>query len=104
MVEELYARFGRLYFLHRDVALPPGIERIELKTRLASLANLGSVAGDKVDSLNHRDGMKLRTTRGWVLARASGTEPIVRVYAEAPSAEQAAAYAEEVVQYLHLRG
>jgi phosphomannomutase len=103
MVEELYARFGRLHFLHRDIALPPGIDRLELKTRLASLANLGSAAGDKVDSLNHRDGMKLRTAYGWVLARASGTEPIVRVYAEAPTAERAAAYAEEVVQYLHLR-
>lgn len=38
---------------------------------------------------NDADGLKLDFPDGWVHLRASNTEPIVRVYAEAPSAERA---------------
>ncbi len=39
------------------------------------------------------DGHRLDFGDGWVLARESGTEPLVRVYAEAPSRERAEALA-----------
>ena len=35
---------------------------------------------------------------GWVLARASGTEPVLRIYAEAPSLELAERVVEAVEQ------
>lgn len=38
---------------------------------------------------NDTDGLKLDFPDGWVHLRASNTEPIVRVYAEAPTAERA---------------
>lgn len=102
LVDDIYRRFGRQHFIHRDVPLTPGLEGIELRSHLAKLANLGAIAGDRVDSLNHRDGMKLRTDTGWVLTRASGTEPILRVYAEAETEAQANAYADAVLSYLEL--
>jgi phosphomannomutase len=102
LVDDMYSRFGRQHFIHRDVPLAPGLEGIELRSHLAKLANLGSIAGDRVDSLNHRDGMKLRTDAGWVLTRTSGTEPILRVYAEADTEDQANAYADAVLSYLEM--
>lgn len=102
MVADLYARFGRPYFLHQDLPLPPGVDSRQLKLRLHELANLTDVAGDAVDSLNHRDGMKLRTANGWVLVRASGTEPLARIYAEGNDESQARAYAQAVAGFLGL--
>ena len=43
------------------------------------------------------DGVKVEFPDGWVHLRTSNTEPIMRVYAEAPSIEKAQAYADEVM-------
>ena len=55
-------------------------------------ALLGLVQGRDVDTT---DGVKIRTSDGWVLVRPSGTEPLFRVYAEAKSADRAKALAAE---------
>ena len=102
MVADIYRRFGKPFFLHQDLPLPAGTDSREFKLRLRSLANLTDVAGDTVDSLNHSDGMKLRTADGWVLVRASGTEPLARIYAEGRDEAQARAYAQAVAAYLGL--
>ncbi|MCH7472561.1 hypothetical protein IIA79_06380 [bacterium] len=102
MVEKLYARFGRPAFLHRDIPLPPSLDASELPSRILELASLEKLAGDPIVSLGHIDGMKLRTKRGWVLARLSGTEPLLRIFAEAESEEQAAAYADAATKFLGL--
>lgn len=43
------------------------------------------VAGHRVIGVNAMDGVKLKLEKGWLLVRASGTEPLLRLYAEAPS-------------------
>ncbi|HKJ23667.1 MAG TPA: phosphoglucomutase/phosphomannomutase family protein, partial [Myxococcota bacterium] len=65
------------------VAARPGV-----RDRLAALradppARVGSAG---VVSVDRRDGLRLALPDGFVMLRASGTEPAVRVYAEAPSA------------------
>jgi alpha-D-glucose phosphate-specific phosphoglucomutase len=58
------------------------------------------LAGVKVKSVNKMDGVKLILSDGsWVLARASGTEPLVRLYAESDK-EQKLAVILEAVQNL----
>ncbi|WP_287127487.1 phosphoglucomutase/phosphomannomutase family protein [Candidatus Cyanaurora vandensis] len=48
-----------------------------------------SVAGIGVKQAGRKDGLKLYLEDGsWVLIRPSGTEPLVRVYLEAPTAEK----------------
>lgn len=47
------------------------------------------------------DGLKWRSGKAWIQARASNTEPVVRVFAEAQSAAEAERLAAEVVSFLH---
>jgi phosphomannomutase len=48
-----------------------------------------SFAGRKVDEVVRKDGLKLVLNDGsWVCYRLSGTEPVVRVYSEAPSQQE----------------
>jgi phosphoglucosamine mutase len=42
----------------------------------------------KPESVNNTDGIKLNFTDGWLLVRPSGTEPKIRVTAEAKSEER----------------
>ncbi|MCL4325547.1 MAG: phosphoglucosamine mutase [Candidatus Thermoplasmatota archaeon] len=51
--------------------------------------------GLKIDKT---DGLKLFIDTGWVLVRASGTEPIIRVYVESTNEKSAMAIAEEYVK------
>ena len=53
----------------------------------------------KTEKINTIDGVKIdfEQSRSWVHLRKSNTEPIIRVYSEAPTAEQAEKLGEEVV-------
>jgi phosphomannomutase len=49
------------------------------------------VAGQPIDEINEADGFKLLLADGsWLLMRPSGTEPVMRVYAEGDSTERVA--------------
>ncbi|QSX00685.1 phosphoglucosamine mutase [Haloterrigena alkaliphila] len=50
--------------------------------------------------LNTRDGYRLDHGDAWVLARPSGTEPLVRIYAEARNADRARELADEMYETL----
>jgi phosphomannomutase/phosphoglucomutase len=50
-----------------------------------------SAEGDRVD---RTDGVKIFSGKCWALVRPSGTEPIFRVFTEAPTPEEAQALAE----------
>ncbi len=52
---------------------------------------LAALANEKADRVDARDGVKLDFADGWVHVRASNTEPIVRVYAEARTKARASA-------------
>ena len=63
-----------------------------------------TVAGEPVTDVNYQDGIKLRLGKGlghWLMLRFSGTEPLLRLYCEAPTMEQVRttlAWAEAFVQ------
>jgi phosphomannomutase len=46
-----------------------------------------SLGGRPVTGRNDTDGSKYFFERGWLLVRASGTEPLIRMYAEADDEE-----------------
>ena len=61
------------------------------KAIVAKVAELAEGRGYRIDTT---DGTKIIFDDGWVLVRASGTEPIIRVFSEAKSEEKAKEYLE----------
>ncbi|MBQ9340345.1 MAG: phosphoglucosamine mutase [Paludibacteraceae bacterium] len=51
----------------------------------------------KMYDVDDRDGVKINFPQGWVLLRKSNTEPIVRIYSEAPTMEQADKFADAII-------
>lgn len=102
LVDALYAKYGRPCYLREDFTLAPHASAQVVKERVRSLAGLKELAGEEVISLNHRDGMKVKTAQGWVLVRPSGTEPLLRTYAEASSDAQARAYLNAALEKIGL--
>lgn len=86
LVDLLEDKYGRYYYARRDLRLDP--EVIEtLRTMLPGL-NPPTVAGHVPVSVSHMDGLRLEfNDESWLLLRPSGTEPVVRIYAEASSIE-----------------
>jgi len=84
MLRDLERRYGRWCYGRRDLHVKPSqVER--LFTRL-STSPPGRMAHLPVTRINRLDGMKLMSRDdSWLLFRRSGTEPIVRIYAESPS-------------------
>lgn len=80
LLAELFTRVGPFHPKRADAHLDPALAD-SMKKRLAE--NPDSLAGLKVRSIDRTDGQYLDLGDGrWVLFRASGTEPVVRIYAE----------------------
>ncbi|MGI8918484.1 MAG: phosphoglucomutase/phosphomannomutase family protein [Pyrinomonadaceae bacterium] len=84
MLQALHREFGEFHFGRRD-------QKVEVNVGQALVARLASappahVAGDKVIEVQTTDGTKLLfADESWLLFRQSGTEPMLRFYAEATS-------------------
>jgi phosphomannomutase len=84
MLQELHREFGEFHFGRRD-------QQLEVSTGQSLVAALAAtppatVAGDKVIAVETTDGTKLLfADESWLLFRQSGTEPMLRIYAEATS-------------------
>jgi len=88
LLAELFEKVGEHHYNRRDVALPrERAEEIKASTYARFKENPPrEVAGREVVRIRDDDGFKLYFEDGsWVLARFSGTEPLMRVYSEAPT-------------------
>src|ERR1051326_271029 len=84
-LKELFAKVGSFYPDRQNFRLTPEVKE-KLTGKLKQEPR--DFAGRKVASIVRTDGLKLVLADGsWVCYRLSGTEPVVRVYAEARSAE-----------------
>ena len=82
LVKELFSEFGEHHFGRIDKHLTQDEKEKVMKFFASNPAKVGSF---KIERIDTTDGVKLYTKDGWMLIRASGTEPIIRFYAEADS-------------------
>jgi phosphoglucomutase len=84
-LNELFSKVGAVYNRRLNVKLDPAISE-RVKQKIAS--DVREFHGRRVVEENRVDGLKLLFDDGsWVLMRPSGTEPVVRFYAESTSKE-----------------
>ncbi len=81
-----------VYFTTKTKLSCPDEKKVEALAKMVESITSGNV--DKTD------GLKIYDEEEWVLIRPSGTEPIIRVYAEAKTKERANALAEEKLRIL----
>ncbi len=97
-LDELYNRVGKLESGKIGVKLTEEIAK-NLKEKLAQ--EPAEIGGKKVDNINRMDGVKfIFADKSWMLMRPSGTEPLVRIYAEAENREVLEVLIEQGRRYL----
>ncbi len=86
LVRMLHAEFGEHHFGRMDLTLKPG-QKAEAIAHFGD-SKLDRVLDWQVVRKEDMDGVKAYLGEiGWVMVRASGTEPMLRVYAETTTAE-----------------
>ena len=88
LIEELFHEFGPHAYYRSDVHTD---KQSAVITDLRRTGGLREIAGRKVLSMDTLDGFKHLMEDAWLLVRPSGTEPLLRIYAEAPTKEEAEA-------------
>jgi phosphomannomutase len=90
LVEDLLDVYGPAQYKRSDLKLTRPVEKSELVAMLEKTAP-DVIDGVGVEDVQTTDGIKYYLSDGsWLLIRPSGTEPVLRVYAEAPSDQRVA--------------
>ncbi len=101
MIDQLQADVGPAHYARRDLRLRQPVAKAEMVARLTDGAP-STLAGQAVVAVQSNDGVKyLLADDSWLLIRPSGTEPVLRVYAEARAPQEVIellAYGELVAQ------
>jgi len=87
-MSELRATYPNYEMVKDKIALDASIDLVKLLEALE--------AAHKEDNYNTIDGLKIDFPDSWVHLRKSNTEPIIRIYAEAATAEKAAALVNDI--------
>lgn len=82
--------FPNYYMAKKKIDLSPGTDVKQLLVKTQELYSQFEI--------NTVDGVKIETEKGWVHLRSSNTEPVIRIYTEAASTEQADQLAMQVIE------
>lgn len=88
LVEDMLEEVGRMEFARRGLSITPEqMNRFRAETVPTFTAE--EIGGKRVLDVDRRDGVKLLLEDdAWAMMRPSGTEPLVRVYAEAATTQE----------------
>ena len=95
LLDQLSRKVGPYFYDRWDVPFCSN-QRSGLEERLKA-SNPLKLAGKEIVNVDHRDGVRFVLETGyWGLVRFSGTEPLLRIYAEGESLEEVAALLGEI--------
>ncbi len=84
LLDYLYSQVGPHYYQRRDLSFPEDQRQTIIKRISGNLPQ--SIGGVRVVKVNTTDGFHLTLAdTSWLLIRFSGTEPVLRIYAESDS-------------------
>jgi phosphomannomutase len=87
LVDDLLSEVGPAFYERTDLRLHHPVAKVEMTDFLLKKAP-AEIGGQKVVDISNIDGVKyLMGDDSWLLIRPSGTEPVLRVYAEGRSLE-----------------
>lgn len=100
LIEEVYKLTGPFAFMRSDLTIDKELKsRVMTRCLQGSYKNFGNYKVNKSDDL---DGFKYYFNKdSWLMIRPSGTEPVLRTYAEAPTqieAKEIIKIAEEIIR------
>jgi phosphomannomutase len=98
LIDHLFDQVGPHFYNRRDLPFDPNDrERIDQRLRSNQLKELAEMPVRSSDDI---DGRRLIFDDAWLTSRFSGTEPLLRIYAEADRPEKVAALLDATVDYL----
>ena len=100
LIDELAAQFGSVYMAEYDWALTEK-SRARIHEALMVRHALPDFGTTPV-RVSYMDGCKVYLEEGWIIARFSGTEPRVRIFAEMPTRARAEALVETMAAFCGL--
>lgn len=100
LVKEIYDTFGELHMAEYDWALTPKTREAIHRTLMVErrLPDFGL----PVQRVSYLDGCKVYFENGWIIARFSGTEPRVRVFAEMETLSAARGLVRRMAEFVGL--
>jgi phosphomannomutase len=97
----LLKQVGPAYYERTDLRLRHPVSKSAMTQKLSDEAP-AQIGGEKIQEILTTDGVKyVMTDDSWLLIRPSGTEPVLRVYAEGRTPEMVKAllgYGEQVAE------
>lgn len=97
---EITESFGSLYMAERDYRFAA-----ERKTEIVGMLQEGKPLPEfpvPVEKVSYMDGCKISFDGGWLLARFSGTEPLLRIFCEMPDEHLAAQLCQIMKNFLNV--
>jgi phosphomannomutase len=87
LVDDLDEALGKMVYGHRDVYVDPA--RVQVLKNLLPGINPSQVGSREPVSVSHADGLRVQYENdAWLLVRPSATQPLIRIYAEAPTKQE----------------
>lgn len=88
IIDKMLADIGRLEFARRGLSITDE-QMARFRAETVPTYTADEIAGKRVLDVDRRDGVKLLLEGdAWVMMRPSGTEPLVRIYAEAATTDE----------------
>ena len=101
MLDEIHTKYGQSFMSERDFKFSQ-----EKKAQLQKMIYEDKVLPDfseKIEKVSYMDGLKVYFKNGgWIIARFSGTEPLIRIFCEMENKELAEKISDELLTMLGL--
>lgn len=98
LLDELKKEFGTFVMVEDDMRFAPEVKPMVNKTLMVD--KLLPTFKDEIKRVNYEDGCKVYFEDGYVICRFSGTEPLLRIFAESTNSVRAKEYIDTFKKFL----